>query len=155
MNDKKISWDLIHARLNDPRNPHDQKWLGDRLGVNKNVVSNWKKRGGVPVQYARAVSDVLGVSLDELLGVSETPSTGHKHRLSDEAIDLILWVVQLDRLGDLSRKTFAAHKGLLQLSAAAANLQDFPRAQDSAEEIAVALAERMQLEEPHDERHRT
>ena len=54
---------------------------------------------------------------------SANPSiSGHKSVLSDEAKSLILCVERLDGLGDLARKTFALHTGLLVLSSAAAGL---------------------------------
>lgn len=43
--------------------------------------------------------------------------------LSDEAKSLILCVERLDGLGDVARKTFIYHTGLLLLSSAAAELQ--------------------------------
>lgn len=43
--------------------------------------------------------------------------------LSDEAKSLILCVERLDGLGDLARRTFVYHQGLLLLSSAAAELQ--------------------------------
>jgi hypothetical protein len=155
MKTRKIPWESIGRRLGGKR---DQKWFGEQLGAEKNVVSNWKARGGVPMDYASAIAKIFETSIEELIG-SETfhaPNTDRKDRLSDEALDLILWVIQLDRLGELSRKTFIAHKGLLQLSAAAAELHDLPRALQSAEEIARALEARMNAteESPH-ERNRT
>lgn len=43
--------------------------------------------------------------------------------LSDEAKSLILCVERLDAIGDLARKTFALHQGLLLLSSVATELQ--------------------------------
>jgi hypothetical protein len=155
MKTRKIPWTAIGDRLVGKR---DQKWLGDQLQVGKNVISNWKARGGAPMENAPAIARAFEISVDELIGLDSPNAsiTDRKARLSDEALDLILWVIQLDRLGDLARKTFSAHKGLLQLSAVASELHDLPRAQQSAEEIARALAARMNAteESPH-ERNRT
>jgi hypothetical protein len=155
MKTRKIPWEAISQRLGGKR---DQKWFGEQLGAEKNVVSNWKARGGAPMEHAPAIAKIFGISVDELIGLDSINAaiTDRKGRLSDEALDLILWVIQLDRFGDLARKTFTAHKGLLQLSAAAAELHDLPRALQSAEEIARALEARMNAteESPH-ERNRT
>jgi hypothetical protein len=152
---KKIPWEAIGNRLGGKR---DQKWFGEQLGAEKNVVSNWKARGGIPMEHVDAIAKIFGISIEELIGfdAANASNTDRKGRLSDEALDLILWVIQLDRLGDLARKTFSAHKGLLQLSAAAAELHDLPRALQSAEEITRALEARMTAteESPH-ERNRT
>jgi hypothetical protein len=55
---------------------------------------------------------------DDKAGISEANSP-----LSDEAKSLILCVERLDGTGDLARKTFTLHQGLLLLSSAAAELQ--------------------------------
>ncbi|HEX7911740.1 MAG TPA: hypothetical protein VF534_27115 [Paraburkholderia sp.] len=54
---------------------------------------------------------------------ADSSISGHKSPLSDEAKSLILCVERLDGIGDLARKTFVWHTGLLLLSSAAAELQ--------------------------------
>ncbi len=54
---------------------------------------------------------------------SKTSNSEANRLLSDEAKNLILWIERLDALGDLARKTFAYHQGLLLLSSAATELQ--------------------------------
>jgi hypothetical protein len=54
---------------------------------------------------------------------SEISNTEQNNALSDEARELILCVTRLDAVGDLARKTFTWHTGLLQLSSAFAELQ--------------------------------
>lgn len=53
----------------------------------------------------------------------EILNTEQNNALSDEARELILCVTRLDAVGDLARKTFVWHTGLLQLSSAFTELQ--------------------------------
>lgn len=53
----------------------------------------------------------------------KSSNIGQNSALSDEAKSLILCVQRLDGLGELARKTFTYHTGLLLLSSAAAELQ--------------------------------
>jgi hypothetical protein len=65
--------------------------------------------------------------------------------LSDEAKSLILCVERLDALGELSRKTFAYHTGLLQVSAAAAELQTTSARAQMLEQIERTLSPRFDI----------
>lgn len=56
-------------------------------------------------------------------GSSNSSNIGQNAALSDEAKSLILCIERLDGLGELARKTFTYHTGLLLLSSAAAELQ--------------------------------
>jgi hypothetical protein len=53
----------------------------------------------------------------------ESSINGHMSALSDEAKSLIFCVERLDAAGDVARKTFIYHTGLLLLSSASAALQ--------------------------------
>jgi hypothetical protein len=59
----------------------------------------------------------------EWIGAGETQNKGQNRALSNEAKSLIVCVERLDVLGDLARKTFTYHTGLLLLSLASAELQ--------------------------------
>jgi hypothetical protein len=47
-------------------------WLAERIGVRVQAVSNWWNRGTVPADQWLPIADVLGCSLDEMLG-RQTP----------------------------------------------------------------------------------
>ena len=53
----------------------------------------------------------------------DTSNSDQNPALSDEAKSLILCVVRLDSVGELARKTFLLHTGLLQVSAAFTEFQ--------------------------------
>lgn len=126
MEKPRISWKIIESAL--ARLGKDQVWLGDRLGIGKNAVNNWKGRdNGAPAAYAPKLAPLLGISIGELLGsddLIDVPKRHDKQPLSDEAQELISCVVRLDALGEIPRQMFVHHKGLLLLSVASAELQD-------------------------------
>lgn len=85
--------------------------------------------------------------------------SGDNNALSDEAKALIRCVVQLDRVGDLARKTFVYSRGLLQLSASYTELQTgSARSQQLAEIDALLLppsSPRREIPEPkHDRKNK-
>jgi hypothetical protein len=84
-------------------------------------------RRGIGDDMARRIEIAYGKEegwLDhEWSDESNLSNTGRKTRLSDEAKNLILCVERLDGAGDLARKTFTYHTGLLLLSSAATELQ--------------------------------
>lgn len=127
MGTNRVSWALIDSCLT--KIGKDQVWLAGRLHIGRNAVTNWKNRGGAPASQAKALADVLGTSVDHLLGSNDpikASITGVKEPLSDEARELILCVRLLDGRGEPLRKMFGLHKGLLLLSAASTESQDWP-----------------------------
>lgn len=122
--ENKIPWGPIEARLREMK--RKAPWLADELGVDKNAVYNWPKRGGVPMTHLSKLIKTLGIPADELLGstTSNSPITEQKTPLSDEAELLIQCVQRLDRLGELARKTFAGHLALLTLAEKMLGMQD-------------------------------
>lgn len=135
MEPNKVNWNLIESYL--AKNGKDQVWLAHKLDIGRNAVTNWKKRGGAPASQAKALAIALGAPVDELLG-SNPPSkpsiTEVNEPLSSEARELILCVRLLDGRGEVMRQMFAHHKGLLVLSAAAAESHDWPT--DSSKRLA-------------------
>lgn len=135
---KKIPWEFVETRLPSGMGPLS---LGRELGVEKNVVGNWKSRG-VPLGYARDLSRILGVYVDEMLaaaGADNSTNSDLNAALSPEAVQLILCVARLDRAGKLARQTFAHHQGLLLLSEAASKMQDSPGEPEPSIEEVVRL----------------
>jgi hypothetical protein len=124
IDENKIPWEPIEARLREMK--RKAPWLADELGVDKNAVYNWPKRGGVPMAHLAKLIKTLGVPADELLGapVSNSANTEQKTPLSDEAELLIQCVLRLDRLGGMARKTFAGHLALLTLAEQMLGMQD-------------------------------
>lgn len=66
-----IPWGRIEARLVELGK--DQAWLRSTLGVEANVITNWKSRGA-PSKEAVAIAQVLDMSTDQLLGLSYDPA---------------------------------------------------------------------------------
>lgn len=125
MEKDQIKWAKIQSALE--RLEKDQKWLGDALGIGKAAISNWRDRGHAPASRAKALASILRTSVDELLGYEEYIDAPKKHEkipLSDEARELILCVTRLDSLGEIPRRMFELHKGLLLLSVASTELED-------------------------------
>lgn len=124
IDENKIPWEPIEARLREMK--RKAPWLADELGVDKNAVYNWPKRGGVPMAHLPKLIKTLGIPAEDLL-VSSTPNspnTDQKTPLSAEAELLIQCVVRLDGLGEMARKTFAGHLTLLTLAEQMLGMQD-------------------------------
>lgn len=67
-----IPWPLVEGLLT--KKNQDRAWLEQALGVEKNVVTNWKARG-IPRNRAAELAKVLSTSADYLLGIeSEKPA---------------------------------------------------------------------------------
>lgn len=65
MEKTNIPWPVIEQKLAGlNKNP---AWLAHQLRTGTNTVSNWKKRGGAPLDRARDMAAVLQCSADELL----------------------------------------------------------------------------------------
>jgi hypothetical protein len=69
-----LKWEALEARLaahlQDRPEDRDRPaaWLAAKLGIRVQAVSNWGNRGTVPADQWVPIADVLGCSLDELLG---------------------------------------------------------------------------------------
>lgn len=63
-----IPWELIAEKL--AKLGKRPAWLAVQLGTGTNTITNWKRRGGAPIDRARALSEILNCSADELLGTS-------------------------------------------------------------------------------------
>lgn len=62
-----IPWSRIEARLAELEK--DQAWLRATLEIEPNVITNWKSRGA-PASKAVPIAQALGLSTDQLLGLS-------------------------------------------------------------------------------------
>lgn len=147
-----ISWSVIEPHLTKEKN---QKWLGDQLRAKKNVVSNWTRRG-IPLAYAREISDLLSIPLAHLLGrdgENEGAIKGQKTALSDEATELILCVVRLESLDESFTELFRHHAALLQLVELKASVQHAP-ADLNAADIQRLLETRSELTGPNEHEQR-
>jgi hypothetical protein len=80
---------------------------------------------------------------------SENSNTEQNNALSDEAKELILCVTRLDAVGEIARKTFSWHTGLLQLSAAFAEFQTRSARAQMLEETDRLMAARIEPGVPH------
>lgn len=127
-----ISWDKVSAYLTGTRT---QKWLGDELGVEKNVVANWKKRGHIPLNQVGHLSTLLDVPVQDLITDDSADSSNktQKTLLSDAARNLILCVTRLDALGEKSQDFLEHHGALLALSERTMEAQHSPHEHNTAE----------------------
>ncbi len=64
-----IPWERIESRLAEIGK--DQAWLRSTLGIEPNVITNWKSRGA-PSGKAVAIAQALDLSTDQLLGLSSS-----------------------------------------------------------------------------------
>lgn len=78
--------------------------------------------------------------------------SGQNTPLSDEARELILCVTRLDAAGQISRKTFRLHTGLLSLSAASTELQTGLARSNMLAEADRLLAARLEIPEGSNDR---
>lgn len=69
-------WEVIEESLLRHRPARNLQWLADRLGTSIQVVHNWKSRG-VPAKRYREIAEALGVTLDQLEGLSPLPWPKH------------------------------------------------------------------------------
>lgn len=101
--------------------------------VSDKPMSNQQVNSIIGPNAVRGIGDEIARRIEQAFG-KEEGWLDHEHNvessikedlspLSDEAKSLILCVERLDGLGDLARKTFTLHQGLLLLSSAAAELQ--------------------------------
>lgn len=97
-------------------------------GQQANQIIGPKATRGIGPAVARRIEKAYGkekgwLDTDHNQNDLESLISGTNNALSDEANQLISCVVQMDRVGDLARKTFAYARGLLYLSAAYEELQ--------------------------------
>ena len=66
------TWQIIEEALIHMRPRRTMLWLSEQLGVSIQVVSNWKARG-VPASRRREIATALGMSVDQLDGLTPLP----------------------------------------------------------------------------------
>lgn len=103
-----IPWVRIEALLAGA--DRSQTWLATRLNVSTNVVTNWKLRGGVPGRRARAIAEVFGITLVQLL-----EGAGEPVQQSKAAVRLVQRIGELDRKGLWTKQAEAAAAAFLDL----------------------------------------
>lgn len=103
-----IPWVRIEALLAEA--DRSQTWLATRLNVSTNVVTNWKLRGGVPGRRARAIAEVFGIALVQLL-----EDAGEPVQQSKAAVRLVQRIGELDRKGLWTKQAEAAAAAFLDL----------------------------------------
>jgi phage repressor protein C with HTH and peptisase S24 domain len=69
----KIPWEVIEWKL--ASMGKIQSWLAQQLNTGTNTVSNWKTRGGAPLDQAPKIAKALKCTVDELL----PKEVGNKH----------------------------------------------------------------------------
>lgn len=141
---KTIPWARIESKMTGHKN---QPWLANELGVTKAAVTNWKARGGIPLEHAPVIADLLDIPLEDLMGAVDpslkSVNRGLKRHLSKEAQELILCVTRLDGLGEPARKLFSNQLSILEVAASGWGGQYTDRGQmtDEIEDLLGALAE--------------
>lgn len=81
-------WEIIQESLVRKRPVRNMQWLAEQLDVKIQVVSNWKLRG-VPAKRFRDIASALGITVDQLEGVTPLPW------MSDEPAGLSPAVAQI------------------------------------------------------------
>lgn len=148
MRKKTIPWKVVASAIQDKfgyqigptKLAHEIQKLGGQ--AQKNTVSNWAGRGGMPVEWVPHIAKITGFPPAHFFsagGLSDLDQEGNKSDLSPEARALILQIIRLDKNDDLSRKTFTAYAGLLQLSLLSNQSQDLPSEQESLERAIQTL----------------
>lgn len=64
-------WDIVHGEIR--RRGKTLSWLADELGISLQAVQNWKTRG-IPPSKLRPIADALGITVDQVEGL--TPIEG-------------------------------------------------------------------------------
>lgn len=115
---------------------------------------------GIGTDVARRIEKAYGkekgwLDTDHTKNGIDALISGPNNALSDEAIQLILCVRQLDSVGDLARQTFTYTRGLLQLSAAYEELQTAMARSQMLAETDQLLNPRVDIPGPtHDRKRR-
>ncbi|MBR8054182.1 hypothetical protein [Burkholderia vietnamiensis] len=114
---------------------------------------------GIGHAMARDIEDAYGKEVGWLDHDHSTDDvhrsiSGQNNALSDEAKSLISCVVRLDSVGEIARKSFILHTGLLQLSAAFTEFQTGSAQSQMLAEVDKLLGPRYEnLTGPHNERN--
>lgn len=106
---KSIPW----SRVDDLLRQHErtQSWLARRLNLATNVVTNWKRRGAVPMARANDLAKAFGVPMEQLLlGLLAAQD------LSKTARRIVARLSELDQRGLLSHQVETAVMALLDLA---------------------------------------
>lgn len=128
-----IPWAHVEPRMTGHRN---QPWLAAQLGVTKAAVTNWKARGGIPLEHAPRISALFEIPLEDLMGLPDLANfanRGQNRPLSDAAREAILCVVRLDAYDDKSRDLLRHHVALLGFAEDSFAMQYSPHGFDVAE----------------------
>jgi transcriptional regulator with XRE-family HTH domain len=67
------------------RHGWNQPEFAQRIGAEKQHITNWKARGMPPARYAK-VANVLGITVDELLGNKPAKQTTSANRISEPTV---------------------------------------------------------------------
>lgn len=68
-------WEIVEEALQRKRPPRGPKWLADELGMTLQAIGHWKNRGVPPGKY-RAIGIAIGLTVDQLEGLSPLPWEG-------------------------------------------------------------------------------
>jgi hypothetical protein len=140
---------LENARALSKGSPAEFARLLEMTSQQANALIGPNPVRGIGHDKAREIEAAYGkpsgwLDHDHSTDSSEISNTGHNNALSDEARELILCVTRLDALGDLARKTFIWHTGLLQLSSAYAELQTLSARAQMLEETDRLMSARLE-----------
>jgi hypothetical protein len=102
-------WLRIKAELD--RRHESSQWLTEGIGIrHRQAFYNWKYRGGVPHDKYQAIADLLGWTVDELLGRSELVQS--ERSLSAMAVTLGLALDKIE-IEDAKLLTFSHCLGVI------------------------------------------
>jgi hypothetical protein len=111
-------WQVIEEALLHKRPVRNLQWLADQIGVSIQVVVNWRLRG-VPPRRFRDIAAALGITVDQLEGVSPPPWERQSTELSPQVARVAEDINQLpgpqrDFVLDVVRRTIDAAKAFTQ-----------------------------------------
>lgn len=110
-----------HTRITEAREAKglSKAQLARDCGVSSPTVTDWEsgKIKNLDAANMLRICKILGVDPNWLVfGIPKSPKRNEFSALSNEAQNLIKWVIQLDALGDPALKTFELHAALLQVA---------------------------------------
>ena len=83
-----------------------QEALGDRLGIGKSSISDWESgKRAIPIDTVEQISEILGVSVQYIMGWVEEPAVRKSTGLSPAALDVAR---RYDTLSEASQRLISA-----------------------------------------------
>jgi hypothetical protein len=119
MGRKTIPWDLIEKLLKE--RGKSREWLEVALTLEKNNISNWKKRG-VPKSRVAEIATILNTTSDYLLGIEGAIKDVYANPHSDELVIVAKLVAIYSRLLPEEREDLILYAESIERTRAGRNI---------------------------------